>query len=383
MLNTVPTVAAGRQPRAVVRVNGAPMPGWVSWEVTANTYYEADTFRVSFATSAMADQTAPAWGALDKSLGRKLKAADWFSQQAEIYVEILAGFPSNPADPSANELSSLIYGRVDDIEFDPVSTMLSLTGRDLTAVFIDTRVAGEWSNQTSSGIATMLAKNHALTPKITATSTPVGVFYQHDQVRLRANQSEWDLLAWLAREEGFVCYVAGQELHFEPDAKESAEPYVLQWQAGPVANIEQMSFSRSLTVAKGVTVTVRSASLGGKVPVVESYPSHAKVVQAGKASPFGNTQNYYFTLPAGSTAVRCQQYAQARYREIIAHEMRMRARLPADNLLQAKSVIKVQGTGTAFDQTYYPMSITRMMSMDEGYTMLVDAKNRNPDSPLQ
>ncbi|EFU5316865.1 hypothetical protein HT787_004573, partial [Salmonella enterica] len=165
MLNTVPTVAAGRQPRAVVRVNGAPMPGWVSWEVTANTYYEADTFRVSFATSAMADQTAPAWGALDKSLGRKLKAADWFSQQAEIYVEILAGFPSNPADPSANELSSLIYGRVDDIEFDPVSTMLSLTGRDLTAVFIDTRVAGEWSNQTSSGIATMLAKNHALTPK--------------------------------------------------------------------------------------------------------------------------------------------------------------------------------------------------------------------------
>ena len=139
MLNTVPTVAAGRQPRAVVRVNGAPMPGWVSWEVTANTYYEADTFRVSFATSAMADQTAPAWGALDKSLGRKLKAADWFSQQAEIYVEILAGFPSNPADPSANELSSLIYGRVDDIEFDPVSTMLSLTGRDLTAVFIDTR----------------------------------------------------------------------------------------------------------------------------------------------------------------------------------------------------------------------------------------------------
>ena len=88
-------------------------------------------------------------------------------------------------------------------------------------------------------------------------------------------------------------------------------------------------------------------------------------------------------MPAGSTAVRCQQYAQARYREIIAHEMRMRARLPADNLLQAKSVIKVQGTGTAFDQTYYPMSITRMMSMDEGYTMLVDAKNRNPDSPLQ
>jgi len=367
MQNTLPIAASGRQPRAVVRVNGSPVPGWVSWEVTANTFYEADTFRVSFAASAL-----PA-----------ASNAAWFSQQTETFVEILAGFPADPDHPSATDnMVSLIYGRIDDIELDPVRQQINLTGRDLTAVFIDSRFTDQWANKKSSDIATLLAQKHGLTPVVITTSTQVGVYYKHDQVRLQANQSEWDLLAWLAREEGFVCYVQGQELHFEPDPTPTTDPYVIQWQQGPICNIEHLSFSRSLTVAKGVTVTVRSASLKSKTPVVESYPGHAKTVQAGKASPFGNTQNYYFTLPAGTDSAKCQQYAQARYHEIIAHEMRMHATLPGDNVLRTKALIKVQGTGTAFDQTYFPTAITRMMSVDEGYTMTLEAKNHNPDTPL-
>lgn len=386
MLNTLPVAPQARQPRALVRVTSSTtgnnvsasssattqLDAWVSWEVTSNTYYEADTFHVSFAASALPLGNGP----------------DWFAQQVELFVEILAGFPSDPAHPAASELGSLIYGRVDDIEYDPVSGMVTLTGRDLTAAFIDAKITSEWSNQRSSDIATQLAQAHGLKPVVTATSTPVGTFYKHDQVRMQADRSEWDLLAWLAREEGFVCFVTGQELHFEPAPTETAEPYVLRWEpaddsrAHPLANVQALSFSRSLTVAKGISVTVRSPSLTKKTPVVQSYPSHPKVIQAGKASPFGGVQSYYFTIAAGKTPVDVQQYAIRKYNEILSHEMRLQARLPGDNLLGVKSLIRVEGTGTAFDQVYYPVAVTRMMSMDEGYTMTVEARNHNPDTAV-
>src|SRR6185312_15026296 len=109
-----------RHPRAIVKLSGTAVDGWISWEVTSNTFYEADTFRVSFAVSDL----PPA------------NDANWFSTQKELFVEIFAGFPSNPDKPDPSELKSLIYGRVDEMDFDPLQATINLTGRDLTAVFI-------------------------------------------------------------------------------------------------------------------------------------------------------------------------------------------------------------------------------------------------------
>lgn len=369
-VNAIPAVAAARQPRGVVKLGGVAVSGWVSWEVSSNNYYEADTFRVEFAVS---------------GLPAAFNAA-WFSAQASLFVEILAGFPANPDRINPGDLQSLIYGRVDDIEFDPVSTLITVSGRDLTAAFIDAKLTAAWTNQTSSSIATALAASHGMTPVVTATTTNVGTYYKHDQVRMQSDRSEWDLLSWLAREEGFVVYVQGNELHFERDAVLTGAPYVIRWQAPTatvgyaIANVQQLHFSRSLTVAKGITVTVRSPSTTRKTPVVQSYPAAAKTVRVGKAAPFGDTQNYFFTLAANKTPNDAQAYAQARYKEIIAHEMKLHARLPGDNLLSTRMLLRVDGTGTAFDQTYFPNVITRQMNMDEGYTMTVEAKNHNPDT---
>lgn len=369
-VNTIPAQALARQPRGIVKLGGQAVSGWVSWEVSSNNYYEADTFRVSFAASALP----------------VANNAAWFATQKELFVEIFAGFPANPERINSTDLQSLIYGRVDDISFDPVSTLITVTGRDLTAAFIDAKLTAAWTNQTSSSIAIALASSHGLTPVVTATKTNVGTYYKHDQVRMQSNRSEWDLLAWIAREEGFVCYVTGNELHFEPDTVLSADPYVIRWTAPsaptgyPTANVQELHFSRSLTVAKGITVTVRSPSTTKKTPVVQSYPAAAKVVKVGKSAPFGNSQAYFFTIASNKTANDVQAYAQARYKEIIAHEMKLHARLPGDNLLSTRTLLRVDGTGTAFDQTYFPNVITRQMSMDEGYTMTVEAKNHNPDT---
>jgi hypothetical protein len=123
----------------LVRVNGQVVPGWDNWEVDNNTFYEADTFRVCFAASALPAAFSTAW----------------WSQQTEVFLEVFAGFPADPQNFTAADLQLQIYGRADHMEFDPVSReAVVLSGRDLTGYFIDTKTTEEWRNQTASAIAT-------------------------------------------------------------------------------------------------------------------------------------------------------------------------------------------------------------------------------------
>ena len=133
----------------------------MSWSVSNNSYYEADTFRITYSVSALPSAND----------------ANWFSTQTEIFAQIFAGFPQDPANPTIGELTNLIYGRVDDIAYNPRGTGNHLNRcRDLTAVFIDSRISSQYKNQTSSQIATLLASSHGLdnSSNITATKTLVG-----------------------------------------------------------------------------------------------------------------------------------------------------------------------------------------------------------------
>lgn len=365
MLNEVPALAATRQPRGLVKINGDVASGWNSWEVDNNTFYQADTFRVSFPLSVSND-------------------AAWWAAQKEIFVEIAAGFPADPGRFDASELNSLIYGKVDDLTYDPVDRVIKLCGRDLTSVFIDAKTTEKWQNLTSSQIAEQLALRHGMIPKVVDTTTRAGKYYEIDHARLTDERSEWDLLAWLAHEERYVVYVKGNELHFEPQPKESQNPYVLRWESPtddrgfPIFNGKSISFSRNLTVARGVVVTVRSWNTKNKKAFNVTFPTHkAKGTAPGKSSP--PAQNYYFTIP-GLTPEEALQRAQSKHKEITQHEMRLHASMPADNLLKVTDIIRVEGTGSAFDQTYYPESINRAMSLSDGYTMTVSAKNVSPEN---
>lgn len=363
MRNLLPVTPAVRQPRGLVKVNGVVMPGWIEFEVNNNNFYGADTFNVSFAVSMLPPDQ---W-------------VDWWSAQIEIYVEIFSGFPSDPQNFTTSDLDSLIYGKVDDIHYDPVSRVIVVTGRDLTATMIDTKTTIKYQNLKASEIAKQIASAHGLIPVVTATSKKVGTYYQIDSVRLTDQASEWDLLTFLANQEKFAVYVKGQELHFEPYTPETSNPYLIAWNEPDSntpyasANVIRMELSRELTVAKGIVVWVQSVNPKTGKTYSVSYPANkAKGTKPGQSSP--HLQVYTFRtaamLPDAALA-----FAQKKHKELTQHEMKLRAILPADNIMSIFTVIKLSGTGTAFDQTYYPDSIMRRMSIDEGYTMDVSAKN--------
>lgn len=364
-----PTLASYvRAPRGLAIINGQYADAFVECEVDNNSFYQADTFRATFALSGQLPAMNWAW---------------WVSQ-ASIEVELLVGFPADPEKPQKSELQSWIYGLVDNIEFDPVMDEIVISGRDMTSVFIDAQTTEKFQNLTSSAIAKQLADRHGLAFDGTATTTKVGKYYEIDHARLTAQMSEWDLLTFLAHEENFDVWVTGKTLHFQPKVSPSDNPYVIHWDRDKnELNGMSLKLSRALTISKGIIVQVRSWNQKQKKGfTVKREATHRyNEVLKNSAQPVGNAQTYVFTVP-NLTTDQAIKYAEARLHELSRHEMRLDASLPGDEILTTRTIVQLVGTDTEFDQIYYPDSIIRNFSMSAGCTMDLSAKNHNVESTV-
>ncbi len=366
--------ATARNPRGAVKLTGDDgiavfFQGWTVFETDNNAARSADTFRIEFAIAGLSEA----------------RGIDWFSSQKSITAEIFAGLPSDPANVQISDMSSLIYGEVDDIQFDLVRGVVELSGRDLTARLIDELTSESHLNQTASSIAKSLALKHGLTPVVAATKGFAGTYYKEDHISSLSMRSEWELLSYLAEKENFLLYVNGKELHFEPKPSESDGHYIIEWNGQnedrgfATSNTIDLQFSRSLTIAKGITVEVRSWNEKQKNGFSAFYPKTARSIQPGQSA--AKTLKRRFSIP-NLTPEDAQKIAESKYRQIIQHEVRLTAYLPADQQLDCTKTILVRGTNTKLDQVYYLESVRRTMSVHEGYRMNIRARNKAPETEL-
>lgn len=371
MLNTLPVKSEGRIPRGLLFINGQQIV-FTKIEVSTTTFYQADTIDIDIPVNGQ-----------PQGFG-----LEYFSNMPAMLVEVYVGFPSNPANFSKEDLYKLITAQVDDVEVQMDETSINLIGRDLTAKFIDNQTYEKFQNLTPSQIATLLAKRRGLTPVVTPVSIKAGQIYDSDHAAM-TQQSEWDLLTYLAQSVGFVVYVQDQSLYFKPEPEPSDNPYVLQWSnltnvAGTYSfNGSKLKLGRNLTLARDVIVKVRSWN--GQYPrgftkTAKAVPNKRTLIPS-KAQPIGDAQTYVRDYP-GLTPQQALQKAQQLLKEISQHERRIRATLPGDNLINKDSIIKLTGTNSDWDQVYYPSEIVRRFSLDEGYTMEIAAKNHSPNSEV-
>lgn len=370
MKNTLPVVSAGRQPRGIVQINGVAVP-WCTAEVDNNTFYAADTFRVQLPLSTL-PETVP----LDLLFGT-----------ADLFVEVFFGFPADPDSYTTADLMSFIYGKADIVTWDLTETEIEISGRDLTSTMIDKKSVAKYTNQTSSQVVTKIAQDNGLTPVVKATTTLIGRYYEIDHVRTQDDVTQWDLVTWLAREEGFVAYVQGKSLYFQPPPADTQDPYVFQWTQGvngpSIANAVTFKFGHSKTLAKDLIVKVHSwHRKSAKAVTGTAKASHTASGIKSKGSvaiATGTPQTYEFIIPNLDKA-QANARAQQLLAEISKHEVTLEIEGPADNILQRTDIIQVIGTGTTLDSIYYPRSITRTMEFGGGYTWRIEAKNHSPET---
>jgi phage protein D len=360
-LNNATAPGLSRSPRPAVSVNGAllPLAAVISVEVTNASHFTADSYRVELAV-----------GGLPAAYNR----AYWSSSAND---QISVGITLN-----GEAAKQFILGQVDDIDCSLDGRTITLKGRDLSAAFIDNKTAEKFQNQTSSQIAQTLAIRRGLDSNVTATTTLAGDYYEIDHTVLTQEQTEWDLLIYLAQQEGFDVWVSGTTLYFQPPPAKAATPYLLLWSEpgdGTFAsNAAHINVKRSQTLAKDIDVAVRSWNQKQQ----RAFTVHAKRTGSDKGQRAGGKgQLYTFNRPNLSRD-QAQKLAQSILYDLSQHEMVLSASLPGDNALITRSMVKLVGTASSWDQVYYPDTVVRSLSMADGYRMELRAKNHATESTV-
>lgn len=319
--------------------------------------------------------------------------ANWWSQQANVAVEIFAmrqAAPGRKATPF-----SMVKGRVDKIEWDPDTGLLNATGRDRTADLIDLKTFAAYPNRTSSQVVALLGQQAGLMVRGTPTTTPVGRYYENNHDKLQMGQfhkatNAWDLVVELAEYEGFDAFVDGDTLYFQPQPKDTDPPFlvtfdltgkVVPW---PVSSVINPKFSRSLTLAKNIRVIVRSYNSRSKRPYIGDTGSggaHGSPSQ-GKRNAGPAPEQYVRVIPGLKSDQDALTHAEALRRELSKHERLFTFSLPGEVVLTPRNIVKVVGTDTTFDQSYFISSIERTVDVDQGFWQTVSCKNQSAQNSV-
>jgi phage protein D len=331
----------------VLLANGSPVAGVIEAEVLSNNHFAADRFGATLALDA-----DPA-------------SASFWASAGDVSAEIRMSL-------DGLAFVSLIQGAVDSIDIDLTYGQVRLEGRDLTAALIESRTQETFANRTSSEIARIMAERHALTPEVTDTKTPVGRYYQNEHDRITLNQfsramTEWDLLVFLAQQEGFDVFVQGTTLHFEPSSA-SASRVLLTPDAVMALRLE-----RALTLARDIEVTVKSWNSRQR----NAFEQTARVSGRGKQAV--QPQRYVFVRP-NLTEDQALQLAQRKLAELTRHERTIAVTMPGELAITPRSIVELAETGTDFDRPYYVDVIERRLSVQSGFTQHLRCKNVNPTS---
>ena len=334
-----------RTPTLTVLADGAPLPHLIDADVLANAHFAAARFRLRLALDpASATALLQPGSVLDIQLR-------------------LGGAPV-----------SLLQGEADTIRMDVLNRTVEIDGRDLTARLLDARTQETFTNQTASEIAETLAARHGLIANITATSTLAGRYYSSEHDRLSLGQfartkTEWDLLTFLAAQEGFEAFVSGETLTFAPLGATSTIQTITP------SLCLALSLEHALTLARDIEVTVKSWNTRQQSAVSQTAKS------TGQSRGGGAPQRIVIVRPnlAPNDAL---QLASRILADLSAHERIVHAELPGELLLTPRTRVQLSGTNTDFDQLYYVAELDRHFSIEHGFSERISLKNTPPGAAI-
>lgn len=336
--------------QAAVRavINGSLIAGVVRADVTSSNYYGADCFKAELVVGA-APLSAPAfWG---ETLG--IEADVQFSLDGINYT-------------------SLIVGQIDNIRLDPLVGRVIMTGRDFTATFIEAAVEESFLNRTASEVVEMLAGDAGFACVATPTTTPIGRYYENTYGISGLDQfsqftTQWDLLVYLARQEGFDLFFSGRTLNFQPSGLSTYTAVVSP------GDCTTLRLDRSLVLSRDIELTIRSWNSRQQSAYTQLF------IGAAAGDGTGQPIRYKMTHP-NLTPEQITSLGFRRIAELASYERCVELEMPGELTLTPRDLLAVAGTGTQFDQAYRIQSIQRCIDSRSGFKEVIRAVSATPRS---
>lgn len=357
--------STSRQPRAIVQINNLKSL-WQSIDIRSQNYFLSDRFTVTIPLNNNPPFDIYFWSSITTS-----------------DIKIFQGFPPNPVNYTTSDLIQIFGGQIDVIKIDPVHGLVTITGRDYSSLLIDKKETNLYVNQTASQVATLLAQENGLTPIVTATTTPIGNYY-NNYTKLSQDTTQWDLLTFLAQQENFNVFVINRNLYFQPKPTAKTAPYFITYEpavfgfsSAPVSVVTDIEFGRTLTLAQDVEVRVLSYNQLTATTIHATAKSHH--VKGGLVT---RTQTYVFNIP-NLTSAQANAKAQNLVQTISMAELLLNATLPADTVLTKNMPIKILSSQSVIaNQVFYPDLIERNFDVRQGFTMTINAKNHDTNTQV-
>ena len=351
----------------------------VDCEVTNNNFYMADTWQF---TVRLSGQQAPYNSPL------------WWGEQTLIEAQILAAL--QPFAPGQGNF--LVSGPTDDVNISLRNDTLTLSGRDYTSRFIDTRLSDTFLNvqngkiflnQTASQIVGMLLENYwpdMQSATIAKTSTTVGTYAGVQNAIMFRNRSLWDVITWLAQNESsvdangnadpFVAYIIGKTFYFGPMSGSiggGSGIFAINW--ANKSNADTLDLMRNLTLANDIRVTVQGWGPMGRYQAVASG-KHA----AAPSTDFPKGYQHYVYTVNGLSMQQASNRATALALLLSQHELTARISMPADFTLNPYGKVRLTNVDkskkpTVWDTDYWVNAATWKFNLTDGAVMDLWLKN--------
>lgn len=357
------------QPRSIVVVDGVRVP-YNNWTVNLNGYSAADTFDVTLPFRVLSHLRGVS------SLINTPDTETVLLTKPDILVEVYAGYPRDPNTYNEADLTQLIYGYMDtaDFYFDATQGVrVELQGRNQVGPFMDTKTTDKFPNRTSSSIVTYFGEQQGLTVVATPTYTLAGTYYANDHTTLTSNITQWDLMNYLAQQEGFMLRVVGNTLYFGPRSqflKTTSLPYI--WGQ----NIKTLQVTRTPHASKNIKVEVVTWNPGKKSRIVttaSNTTTYAKRV-TGTGGHQEWVESYYFP---GLTRNQAQQRADAILQQLSESELVIQMTGQGNPDFDIIQSMDLKGLGLGIDgQPFYPTQVSHAFdAKNSGYLITTTACN--------
>lgn len=342
------------QPRGIVEFDNEIIE-FIDILIFANGNYNANNWRVTIPIS-----------------GLTTAQLQYFANSPTITAKIYIGYPKNPENYNVGDLTFMVEGICDKPVFDWLLDTIELTGRDYSALFINSMIDPTLYSQvnaTPSQIVQQIVESKKLKYVIAPVSQPFGKFYFNNYFTQPTIKTDWDLLTIIAQTLNYSLYVRGDTVYFQP--KPTAATYQVKYSRGAVNSSTTITLqtTRMMSLSKSVIVTVNSYNQAAKT----TYVGVAQRPAIDGSTTLGRDPiHYYFSIPNLSLA-QANMQAQTLLDNILIHGMSLSFSVP--DIVTREDVVQMQGTNTLFDQIYYPFNVRHELSVTSGLLTTVLCRN--------
>lgn len=278
-------------------------------------------------------------------------------------VEIQMGYASN--------LKTVIMGEITGLEpeFSQNSPpVLVVRGHDLRHRLLRGSKTKSFTKMKDSEIASQIARDRGLTPKVKDSEVKLEYVFQH-------NQTDWDFLKSRAELIGYEVSIDKKNLYFQPPQIDEQKILTLKFEENLSEFLPRLSSMNQVQevevkgwIPKDKEEVMGKAGAGKEGSKMGGKKTGPKVVES-----FGKSVGTVVSQPVASKA-EADRIALGQFKDMAIAYINAEGVCPGNSSLRVAKVIEISGVGKRFSGLYYVTSTEHRYSQERGYSTLFTAR---------